>query len=195
MTGTAQKHFNSGNVFGRVLEVEKKVSEGRKDFLSLKVNVSGSRSGSVHAYCRIWGAEACVDFLAAHRTSPGAAFYMRGFYGQYKNERNEWLSNFTVFSFEVRETVDPRAVFILRGLVDIASGTKDGGQRLLLKVKRPENPEEVFELWCGGELLLDEVRPGQFIEAKGYVRQAETEDEFGGSSGPIRAHVHQLRVL
>ena len=195
MSGTPQKHFNSGNVFGRVLEVEKKVSEGKKNFLSLKVNVSGSRSGSVHAYCRIWGEEACIDFLALHKTHPNTAFYMRGFYGQYKNERNDWLSNFTIFAFEARDTVDPRAVFILRGVVDVASGTTDGGQRLVLKVKRPENPEEIFELWCAGELLLEEVSQGQFVEVKGYVRQADTEDEFGGSSGPIRAYVHQLRAL
>lgn len=195
MSEKAQKHFNSGNVFGRVLEVEKKTSEGGKPFLSLKVNVSGARSGNVHAYCRVWGEESCVDFLSMHRRATNTPFYLKGFYGQYRSEKNEWMSNFTIFSFEQREQVDPRAVFILRGLVDLASGTTDGGQRLLLKVQRENNPDESFELWCPGESLLDEVAQGDFIEAKGYVRQAETEDEFGGSSGPIRAYVHQLRVL
>jgi hypothetical protein len=195
MTGKAQKHFNSGNIFGKVLEYEKKTSAGDKDFISLKVNVSGARSGSVHAYCRIWGAEACTAFLLEHRTNPNTAFYLKGFYGQYRNERNEWLSNFTIFHWEARDQVEPRAVFILRGVVDIAAPTTDGGQRLILKVQRTDNPEEVFELWCAGEQLLDEVHSGDFLEVKGYVRQAETEDEFGGSSGPIRAYVHGLRAL
>lgn len=195
MSEKPQKHFNSGNVFGRVLECEKNTSTGGKPYLSLKVNVSGAKSGNVHAYCRVWGEESCVDFLSLHRTRQGGPMYLKGFYSQYKNEQNEWLSNFTIFSFEARDQVDPRAVFILRGVVDIASGTTDGGQRLILKVQRPENPEESFELWCPGESLLEEVAKGQFIEVKGYVRQTDTEDEFGGSSGPIRAFVHELRVL
>jgi hypothetical protein len=46
-----------------------------------------------------------------------------------------------------------------------------------------------------GERLLDAVEAGQFCEVKGYVRQETTEDEFGGSTGPIRAFVHELKVL
>jgi hypothetical protein len=33
------------------------------------------------------------------------------------------------------------------------------------------------------------------VEVKGYLRQETPEDEFGGSTGPVRAYVEQLRIL
>ena len=190
------KHFNSGCVFGRIAEEPKKeTSNGGKEYISFKMSIGGRRCGSVSAYCRMWDAERITPFLQAWRQNPGAPFFLKGFYGQYRGEKNEWLSNFTIFQFEQRDTVDPRAVFILRGEVGVVSDLTDGGQRLLLTVRREGQQPEEFELWCPGELLFDRVKVGDTIEAKGYVRQESTEDEFGGSAGPIHAYVHQLQIL
>lgn len=195
MSEKATKHFNSGCVFGRVMEEPKKErSTGGEDYISFKVSASGPRSGQVTIYCRLWTAERVVPFLAQYRKNPATAFYLKGFFGQYKNEKNEFLSNFTIFQWEEREKVEPRAVFIMRGVVDNVTGM-NGGQRILFKVKREGQQEELFELLAPGELLLETVAADQFIEVKGYVRQQTTEDEFGGASGPIRAYVHELKVL
>jgi len=193
----ATKHFNSGYVFGRIMEEPKKgTSTDGRDYISFKVSVSGPKSGQVTIYCRLWTAERVVPFLADYRKNPAALYSLKGFFGQYnKKGKNEFLSNFTIFQWEERDKVDPRAVFILRGVVDVATGMTDGGQRFLFKVKREGQNEELFELLTPGELLLDPVEKDQFIEVKGYVRQQETEGEFGGSSGPIRAYVHELKVL
>lgn len=190
------KHFNSGCVFGRVAEEPKKdVSTDGRDYISFKVNVSGAKSGQVTAYCRLWTAERVTPFLSHFRKSPNSPLFLKGFFGQYRDDKNNFLSNFTIFQWEERDQVDPRAVFILRGRVDLPSDTTDGGQRMLFSVTREGQKPEEFELWAPGEKLLDRVEAGQVLEVKGYVRQAETEDEYGGSAGPIRAYVHNLKVL
>lgn len=192
----SQKHFNSGCVFGRVVETPKKeTSRGGEEYISFKVSVNGPKAGQVTAYCRLWTPERITPFLAHLRAQPQSPLFLKGFFGQYKDEQNRFLNNFTVFQWEARDSVDQRAVFILRGVVDVVTGLTDGGQRLLFKVQREGQQAEEFELWCAGESLLEQVGNGQFIEVKGYVRQENTEDEFGGSSGPIRAYVHELRVL
>lgn len=190
------KHFNSGCVFGKIAdEPKKETSEGGKEYVTFKVSASGWRSGSVTAYCRMWGEERITPFLQAWRSNPTAPLFLKGFYGQYRGEKNEWLSNFTIFQYEQREAVDPRAVFVLRGEVGVVSDLSDGGQRMIMAVHREGQQAEEFELWCPGELLFDRVKVGDAIEAKGYVRQESTEDEFGGSAGPIHAYVHQLQIL
>jgi hypothetical protein len=192
----ATKHFNSGCVFGRIMEEPKKeVSKGNEDYISFKVSCSGPKSGQITAYCRLWTAERTVPFLSQYRKNPAAVFFLKGFYGQFKTEKNEFMSNFTVFQWEERDKVDPRAVFILRGVVDQAQPLTDGSQRLLFTVHRDGQPEELFELFSPAELLLDRAEAGQFLEVKGYVRQQNTEDEFGGASGPIRAYIQELKVL
>lgn len=191
----ATKHFNSGHVFGRVMETPKQeTSTGGKEYISFKVSVSGPRSGQVTIYCRLWDADRIVPFLAQYRKNPATPFYLKGFYGQYKNNSNAFLSNFTIFQWEERDKVDPRATFIMRGVVDSVTGM-NGGQRILFKVKREGQSEELFELITPGEMLLETVEKDQFLEVKGYVRQQEMEDEYGGSSGPIHAYVHELKVL
>jgi len=191
---STDKHFNAGNVFGRVTsEIKRERSRGGEDYISFEVNVSGRRCGSARAFCRMWKAERIEPFLAALAKDPETAFWCKGFFGQYWNDRNEVFSNFTIFQAEARES-EPRAAFILKGRVDQAQEVKTG-QRLLLHIERDGQPKETFELWNPADKLLDEPKPGDLIEAKGYLRQETPEDDFGGSTGPVRAYIEQLRVL
>jgi hypothetical protein len=189
-----QKHYSAGNVFGRIVdEVKKEESREGKLYISFTVNISGRRCGSARAFCRMWGEERYEPFLRYLERCPAAAFWFKGFFSQYWDPKNNVFSNFTIFQWEARES-DPRAAFILKGLVDQAQKVKTG-QRILLDVERQGQPKERFEIWNPRELLLDEVAPGQFVEVKGYIRQETPEDDFGGSTGLIRAYAHQLRVL
>ncbi|WP_305043869.1 hypothetical protein [Geoalkalibacter sp.] len=190
----SEKHFNAGNVFGRVVdEIERKTSQGGKEFISFAVSVAGRKCGGVKAYCRMWDAERFEPFLDALSGNPGMKVWLRGYFGQYWNDKNEVMSNFTMFEWSERDS-EPRAAFILKGVVDQAQKVRLG-QRLLLTVARDGAPKaETFELWCPAERLLDEARAGELIEVKGYVRQETPEDDYGGSGGPVRAYVDQLRV-
>jgi hypothetical protein len=136
-----------------------------------------------------------VPFLNQYRQNPQALLFLKGFFGQYQNDKNDFLSNFTIFQWEQREKLDPRAVFVLRGEVTNALPLTDGGQRLLMTLRREGQQPEEFEIWCAGAQLLEPAANGQLVEVKGYLRTEEPEDEFGGSTGPIRAFVHELKVL
>lgn len=190
----SEKHFNQGVVFGKVVdEIERKRSSGGLEFISFTMNVGGARCGGAKAYCRMWGADRFEPFLAALKANTQAKFFLRGFFGQYWNERNEVFSNFTIFEWSERDS-NPRAAFILKGYVTQAQKV-NSGQRLLMDVVREGQQTEKFELWVPAEELLDEVQSGQTVEVKGYVRNEVTEDDFGGSSGPVRAYVKELRVV
>ena len=190
-------HFNSGNVFGKIAEVKEESSQGGKPYLSIKMNVSGAKSGNATAFCRIWGEKRCQEFMELFSKKP-AAVVLRGMMTSYQDEKNNFYNNFTCFSAE--ETTDkPRAIFIIRGDVEQASSTTDGGQRGLVRVTREaregyQESSELFELWFQGEKLFDVVEPGQSIEVKGLIRQEEFDDDFGWD-GPVRAYVEKLKIL
>ncbi len=190
----SDKHFNMGNVFGRVVidSIERKKSSN-SEYINFQVNVSGRRSGSVRAFCRMWKAERFEPLLKHLEARPLDPFYFKGFFGQFWDEKNTVYSNFTVYHFDQRDS-DPRAAFILKGEVDVISAVKLG-QRMLLNVQREGQENERLELWLQDEKLLDIPQAEQLVEVKGYLRQEHPEDDFGGSSGPVRAFVEELRIL
>ena len=185
-------------VFGKVIECKEEKSSKDKPYLSLKVQVSGEKSGSATAFCRIWGEERCREFLELQKKNPGP-LALKGMMTSYKDKKNHFYNNFTCFSWEPK-VAEPRAVFILRGEVDAVSGTTDGGQRMLLKVIREakdnyQESTELFELFCQGEKMLDVVSAGDNLEVKGMVRQEEVDDFYGGGDGPVRAYVEKLKAM
>lgn len=193
------KHFNAGNVFGKVTEVKEEKSDKGKPYLQISVDTSGDKSGRVTAYCRMWGEQRISEFLNEWKRFPAETFWFRGFLGQYTSKSGDILSNFTVFSFE-RKPGEKRAVFVLKGVVSHQpSGTADGGQRFLMDITRDdaqggENTEN-FELWVPGEKLLDTVAVGDLVEVKGLIRQKDVDGFYGGSDGPVRAYVDLLKII
>ena len=193
------KHFNAGNVFGKVTEVKEEQSDKGKPYLQISVDVSGDKSGRVTAYCRMWGEERIAGFLNEWRRFPSDQYWFRGFLGQYTSKAGDVLSNFTVFNHE-RKTGEKRAVFILKGVVSHQpSGLNDGGQRFLMEVTRDDGQgkenTESFEVWAPGEKLLDPVSIGDLVEVKGLIRQKDVDGFYGGSEGPVRAYVDILKVI
>lgn len=171
---SSPKHFNSGNVFGKLVgEVEHKSSKGGKPFISFEMNVSGAKCGSARAFCRMWDKERFEPFLAAVKKDPQTRFALKGFFGQYWDERNTVFSNFTIFEWNERDSA-PRAAFILKGRVK-HSGPVTSGQRILLLIEREGQEVETFELICPSERLLDQPHADDLIEVKGYLRQERPE--------------------
>ncbi len=193
------KHFNAGNVFGKVLEVKEESSSRGKSYLQINVDVSGGKSGRVTAYCRMWGEKRIAEFINEWKRFPQETYWFRGFLGQYTTNDGTILSNFTVFQHE-RKTAEKRAVFILKGVVSCQpSGLNDGGQRFMLEVTREDTNHdeqtEAFELWAPGEKLLDPVSKGDLVEVKGLIRQKEVDDFYGSSDGPVHAYVDILKII
>ncbi len=193
------KHFNAGNVYGKVTEVKEEKSDKGKPYLQISVDVSGDKSGRVTAYCRMWGEERITPFMNEWRRFPSETYWFRGFLGQYKSKTGDLLSNFTVFSHE-RKTSEKRAVFILKGVVSHQpSSLNCGGQRFLIETIREgasgKEDIESFEVWSPGEKLLDPVSKGDLVEVKGLIRQKDVDGFYGGSDGPVRAYVDVLKII
>jgi hypothetical protein len=193
------KHFNAGNVFGKVTEVKEEKSDKGKPYLQISVDTSGDKSGRVTAYCRMWGEQRINEFMNEWKRFPTEAYWFRGFLGQYTSKSGDILSNFTVFNFE-RKPAEKRAVFVLKGIVSHQpSATVDGGQRFLMEVTRDDGQgndnTESYELWSPGEKLLDPVSHGDLVEVKGLIRQKDVDGFYGGSEGPVRAYVDILKVI
>ncbi len=185
------KHFNTGNVWGRVADVKEEINANDKKFLSIHSNCSGT-TGNVHAYGRLWGKERIEQFLTAHKKDPGAIYRFRGIYSQYLSASAR-LSNYSYFSWEVAPDQAPRAAFILKGEV-ISTDVRDGEGVLGLRLEREglngyKDSKEEFELWTFSEELVRSFNNGEVHEIKGFHQQGEGEDQFGSATGPVRPYI------
>lgn len=194
---TTKKHFNMGSVFGRVVmdTIERKPTPN-SEFINFQVLVSGRHCGSVRAFCRMWKTDRIEPFLKHLEQRPQDPLFFKSFFDQYWDQSNKIFTTFSAYSWEPREG-DPRAAFILKGEVDIITPVT-GGQRMLMYVDRNGErgePTDRLELWLQDEKFLDIPSAGAFVEVKGFYRQEQAEDEYGGSSGQIAAYVEQLRKL
>ncbi len=189
------KHFNAGNVWGRIVEIKKeKTHKQDKPFLSIHIDCTGNK-GRVHTYGRLWGQDRIDQFILAFKENPTQTFRLRGFFSQYISTSSIRLTNFSFFSWALAPTEEPRAAFILKGLVNNIE-TRDGegilGMRLIREGQNgyPETKEE-FEVYTFGPELLEGFKVDELWEIKGYLQQGEGEDEFGVAEGPVHPYILQ----
>lgn len=193
------KHFNSGNVWGRVASVEKQYSHSGTPYLAIQVECPNSLYGNVKAYGRLWGEEKISAFFDYHKEHPGSAYRFRGFFSQYDKEEGVRYSNYTFFSWEVFTGGEFRAVFILTGEVT-AVETINGEGKLSLHLVREGQGDyrdvaENFEVYAANPQDAAGIPEGALVQVKGVMSYKEPEDYFGGSPhGPVRPYVKELKV-
>ena|GEM_PF-929616 len=191
---SAAKHFNRGNVWGRVLEATLKKKGDSPSYLQLKIDCSSEKYGKVKTYGRIWGAERIKAFQALYKDHKGDIFRFTGFLSQYRKESDlKYYNNFNFYEWTLAEGKEPRAAFIL--VCDVTQkGTFRGEGRLVVDLIRSgadaDTPvEENFELWTVTGAEISDMVQGETYELKGMIRPREAEDEYGGSGGEIKAYV------
>jgi hypothetical protein len=193
------KHFNSGNVWGRVASVEKDYSRGGAPYLSIQVECPNTLYGNIKTYGRLYGQNKIDAFFDYHKSHPGAAYRFRGFFSQYDKEEGLRYSNYTFFSWEVFEGGEFRAVFILTGEVT-AVETKDGEGKLSLHLTREgtgdyQDVREDFIVYTPNVQDAAGISDGDTVQVKGVMSYKEPEDYFGGSpQGPVKPYVKELKV-
>lgn len=200
------KYLKLGNVFGRVVEVtEKKSQKGKgKPYLRLQIECGNDKFGQIKAYGRIWGEKRIADFLAFHKANPTATVRLTGFFSQYDAEEGQRNSNYTFTKFQLAEGKEMKAVFVLCGQVT----EKDGDKLTLLVVTEAteeyKEQREEFEVFLHPEAKFegynefagaDEIAVGHNIEASGYIRAKEPEDEYGMTSSDIRPYAMRIKLL
>lgn len=188
-----RKHFNKGVVYGRVAEVkEEKTREKEKFYISFQVIINSPRSGSLRAFCRMYGDRA-EEFLKYYKKNPRAPYRLQGIFSQYKKDE-DFLSNFTIHEWEERAGED-RAFFVLRAEVKSVTSTRGHGQRIIMEYQPLRGEKEELELLAPGESMLEEAQEGQFLEVKGLLRQETLDDFYETGEGPVRAYLEHLKVL
>jgi hypothetical protein len=189
----AAKHFNRGNVWGRVV---KATLEEKGRFLQLKIDCSSPKYGKVATYGRIWGKSRIKPLQDYLKKNAGALIRFTGFFQQYEKDGRHY-SNYTFYEWSPAPDKEPRAAFILVGDLKYEGLDEKGDTRLLVELLREgiedRMPvEESFELYAMSETLLEGILEGDTIETKGIIRPKAAEDEYGGSGGEIRAYVMEI---
>jgi hypothetical protein len=197
------KHFTKGIIVGRITEIKDEITkESKKPYITIQVDVSSTISGDVTAYCRMYEKNGNIDELKRtwNRAKQGL-FKLTGMYAQYLKEGStEFLSNFTLYDFELVTEGRKRAYFIVVGEVSSQpSGLNDGGQRFLVSVIKKglndQEQEETFEFYSPGEKIeIPPVSKGDLVRVKGLVRQKEPDGVCGGD-GPIRAYLESCEIV
>lgn len=185
------KHFNAGNVWGKIATIERKKSDGQKVYAAIAVECSGSQ-GAVRIFGRLWGESKVDEIIEWHKKNPGETVRLRGFFSQYEKD-GDILSNYTWFAFAPAPGQEYRAAFILVGEVMAIND-----ETLSLHLHREgaagyDDTEEDFLLYFEDPAPAAGVELGATVKIKGTVRQAGGEDFFGDSGEtPARPTIYSI---
>jgi hypothetical protein len=181
------KHFNAGNVWGKILKAEEKKTRDKKTpFLELEIDCGSSQYGNVRAYGRLWGKEKITALVTHHGQHKGASYRLKGFYNQYSDNEVRY-SGYSFYDFEAVAPDThpvPRASFILVGQV-MKKEMIDGEGIVTLIVSRPQKDQKIDEELTLYFFDLDpffEIESEDIIEVRGLLRKREAEDIYGGST-------------
>jgi len=179
------KHFNLGNVWGRVSDANLKYTETGTPYLAIQVECGNELHGNIRTYGRLWGQVKIDSFLDYYKQHPGSAYRFKGFFSQYDKEEGVRYSNYTFFAWEPFTGSEFRAAFILTG--EVTAVEKAGGEgKLSLHLERPgsgdyPDVEEDFEVYTPNAQQLDGISEGNVVQVKGLLCYKEQEDYFGGT--------------
>ncbi len=198
----SEKHFNKGVIFGRLVGVEKKTSEGGRKYLQLQFECPNMVHGDAKVFGRMWGEERIEPFLKELKDERGvlmmgAKLKMEGFYNQYDGD-GQRLSSYTLYKWAFYEGNEFRATFILRGVVEDVYENDEGEGVLHLHLSRPGNNEQTVEedflLYAEDPQILAGVSPGQTVHVKGVIAEQGEEDYFGETSGVFKPYIKVIEI-
>lgn len=189
------KHFNAGNVWGRLAEVEKKYSEGQgTPYAAITIEAPNEMYGNIKTYGRLWGRDKVDAFIDHHKKNPGAAYRFQGFFSQYEKD-DTIRSNFTFFSWTPIDTKEFRCTFVLVGEVEEIDGDKLGLYLLRPGMNDRKDTEEHLVVHALNRKDLQGIEVGETVEVKGVLRYREAEDYFGGApEGKVLPYFMALKV-
>lgn len=186
------KHYNGGNVWGRVAECKLQKSESGTPYLSIQVECPNETYGNVKTYGRLWGKDKTEAFLSYHKAHPGSAYRFRGFFSQY-SKNGATYSNYTFFEWQPIDGTEFRAAFVLTG--EVVENLVDS---LVLRVIRQggegyDDIQEEFSVHALNDQDFRGLKAEDTVQVKGTLRSKEGEDYFGSPSGEIRPYVADIK--
>lgn len=192
------KHFNQGNVWGRIAGFKEKETERKTPYLTLQIECSNELYGDVKAYGRLYGRDKIEALLTYHKKHPGAAYRFIGFFTQYDQSEGKRVSNYTFFNWLPFNGMEFRSAFILVGAVTAVENLGIEG-KIYIHITRQggegyDDTEEDLEVYTLNAQEINGIQDGDIIQAKGMLRSREPSDVFGGSGGEIRPYSMQTEV-
>jgi len=193
------KHFNSGNVWGRVANCKLQKSDQGTPYLQIQFECSNELFGNIKTYGRLWGQDKIDAFIDYFKKHPGQSFRFKGFFSQYDKEEGQRYSNYTFFEWQPVDGKEFRAAFVLTGEVTAVEEVNGEGKIYLhlLREGRGEyrDIEEDFEVYTLNVQEIAGINEGDILQVKGVMRAKEPEDYFGMPSGEIKPYVSELKLM
>ena len=193
------KHFNLGNVWGRVSGCKLQKSEQKTPYLQIQIECSNELYGNVKTYGRLWGQEKIDAFIDHYKKHPGHAYRFKGFFSQYDKEEGQRYSNYTFFEWHAVEGKEFRAAFVLTGEVTAVEKVESEGKIHIHLIREGSgnypDVEEDFEVYTMNSQEISGIEVGSLIQVKGMMRARDPEDYFGMPSGAIKPYVSEMKVI
>jgi hypothetical protein len=209
MTDRPIKHFNTAHIAGRIQGVPetKRGHEGKgAEYLRILVNCASRENGNVIAYGQMRNRAKWEALLAHMKDNPGAFYHLQAFYNQFPEDRtNEGSRRLSSFFFwdwyqDEEEGKDPRAVFILKGVISGIEGEKVSMElaRENNRSKKGEPIVELFDLFSLAPHFLNGITEGETVEVVGELMSRGGGDRFGRtvSNAPVLPYIREsVKVL
>lgn len=195
------KHFNAGNVWGKVKKLKLEESVKGTPYLNLEIDCANETLGKVRTYGRLWGQKK-IDQLRQYCDSDPRELllHFRGMFGQYDNEeKGKRFSNYFFFDWNVATPAINvvRAAFILLGEITELQAV-DGEGKIGLFLNRVQEDgqviDEFFEIWTFEDKTISSLKVGSLLEAKGCLRISEGDSFYGDSGNEIKPYAMKLRM-
>lgn len=192
------KHFNMGNVWGKVAGFTEEISDNDKPYLAIQIECPNELYGNIKTYGRLWGRDKVDAFLDYHKKNPGTVYKFQGFFSQYDKEEGRRYSNFTFYSWSPVSGKEFRAAFVLTGEVTAAEKINGEGKIYLHLIREGQGTykdiEEDFEIYTLNAQEVDGIKQGDLIETAGMLRTREPEDFFGRPSSAIKPYIKEMTI-
>jgi len=204
------KHYNTAHVIGRIQGVpETKLDnkgKGPGQYLQVNINCASRENGNVTAYGQMRNRAKWEALLEHIKQNPGAFYHLNAFYNQFSEDRGDEgsrrLSSFFLWDWypDEEDGRDPRAVFILKGVI---SGID--GEKVSMELARENNKTakgdpiiELFDLFALAPHFLNGVTEGDTVEVVGEMMSKGGGDRFGRtvSNSPVLPYIREsVKVL
>jgi hypothetical protein len=198
------KHYNTAHVIGRLqgVPVTNRDHEGKgNEYLKLVVNCASRENGNVLAFGQMKNRVKWEALLEHVKQNPGAFYHLLAFYNQFPEDRadagSRRLSSFFFWDWytDEEEGRDPRAVFILKGIITGIYGEKVSMEltRDRNKDKKGEQVVELFDLFALAPHFVNGVIEGEPYEVVGELMSKGGGDRYGraATNSPVLPYIRE----
>ena len=185
------KDFNNATIWGRIHKAEPRTTKSNsRPYIDLTIICNHDEYGDVFALARLWGPDAVKAFQQDYAAHPDEVYKFKGEFTQYIDTgQRRARSNFRVYDYwrGIKEEIEHRAVFVLRGEVTGKDFETERSTDVILKIlikKKDKQEENYIAVWVY-EDNAKEFGIGDRVKIKGSLIDSDAEWGGGGTFIPF----------